>query len=378
MDDDETDKPMFDLGQEIKTSTSPFLFLAIDLPPMRVFQDATDRNNIIPQVPISEVLRKFNGETTQETAGRLRRYKLTRLPPFLILHIKRFTSNNFVEEKNPTIINFPLKGVDLVECIERPAASSSKSASASTVPNADDPSFTTLYDLVANVTHESTAGTAHEDTTWKSHVHTRAVPKSGQEDDWYQIQDLIVEEINKQMVFLGESYIQVSLMQACPHASALGLIDRLVYPRRSGNVACRQAKPRTTSALTQHLPTFGKRRQKPSVQRQASRVKRQKGRSSTCRSTTALGHSRRARSSKSGNAEIAGWTSSCGRVWSTLLYSRAAGAKQSKRKRGCTAAYGIERLVKLVCKKRHMLQHGNTAERSWTIDAGLKRPWERR
>ena len=197
---------MFDLGQEIKTSSSPFLFLAIDLPPMRVFQDATDRNNIIPQVPISEVLRKFNGETTQETAGRLRRYKLTRLPPFLILHIKRFTSNNFVEEKNPTIINFPLKGIDLAECIERPASSSS---SASTTPSAEDPSFTTLYDLVANVTHESTAGTAHEDTTWKSHVHTRAMPKSGQEDDWYQIQDLIVEEINKQMVFLGESYIQV-------------------------------------------------------------------------------------------------------------------------------------------------------------------------
>jgi U4/U6.U5 tri-snRNP-associated protein 2 len=205
VDDDETDKPMFDLGQEIKTSSSPFLFLAIDLPPMRVFQDATDRNNIIPQVPISEVLRKFNGETTQETAGRLRRYKLTRLPPFLILHIKRFTSNNFVEEKNPTIINFPLKGIDLSECIERPASSST----ASTTPSADDPLFTALYDLVANVTHESTAGTAHEDTTWKSHVHTRAMPKSGQEEDWYQIQDLIVEEINKQMVFLGESYIQV-------------------------------------------------------------------------------------------------------------------------------------------------------------------------
>lgn len=66
-----------------------------------------------------------------------------------------------------------------------------------------------MYDLVANITHESTAGTAHEDTKWKVHVHTRQPPDSNVEEDWYQIQDLIVEEINKQMVFLGESYIQV-------------------------------------------------------------------------------------------------------------------------------------------------------------------------
>ena len=199
VDDDSDAKPMFDLGREIKTTQSPFLFLAIDLPPMRVFQDATDKNNIIPQVPISQVLAKFNGEQTQETAGRLRRYKLTKLPPFIILHIKRFTSNNFVEEKNPTIVTFPLRGVDMQDCVD-------KSPNAAT-----DPNFTTMYDLVANVTHESLAGTAHEDTTWKTHVHTRAQAGQNPEDEtWYQIQDLIVEEINKQMVFLGESYIQAS------------------------------------------------------------------------------------------------------------------------------------------------------------------------
>ena len=75
----------------------------------------------------------------------------------------------------------------------------------------EDPSFTTLYDLVANITHESTAGTAHEDTKWKVHVHTRHPADSNAEEDFYQIQDLIVEEINRQMVFLGESYIQVCI-----------------------------------------------------------------------------------------------------------------------------------------------------------------------
>lgn len=100
---------------DIKSTRSPFLFLAIDLPPPPLFQDTVEKN-IIPQVPIAAVLAKYDGRTTQESAGVLRRFKITRLPPFLILHIKRFTKNNFVEEKNPTIVNFPLRGVDMSDC----------------------------------------------------------------------------------------------------------------------------------------------------------------------------------------------------------------------------------------------------------------------
>lgn len=48
----------------------------------------------------------------QEFAGQLKRYRCTRLPPYIIVHFKRFTKNNFVEEKNPTIVNFPIRGAD--------------------------------------------------------------------------------------------------------------------------------------------------------------------------------------------------------------------------------------------------------------------------
>lgn len=58
----------------------------------------------------------LNLTSLQEALGTLKRYKLQRLPPYIILHFKRFTKNNFVEEKNPTIINFPLRGVDFREC----------------------------------------------------------------------------------------------------------------------------------------------------------------------------------------------------------------------------------------------------------------------
>jgi U4/U6.U5 tri-snRNP-associated protein 2 len=64
-----------------------------------------------------------------------------------------------------------------------------------------------VYDLLANVIHESVAGTTRdkENTVWK--VQLRA--GSGENEKWFQIQDLIVEEVRKEMIFLGETVIQV-------------------------------------------------------------------------------------------------------------------------------------------------------------------------
>lgn len=42
----------------------------------------------------------------------LKRFQLTKLPPYLIFCIKRFTKNNFFVEKNPTIVNFPITYVN--------------------------------------------------------------------------------------------------------------------------------------------------------------------------------------------------------------------------------------------------------------------------
>jgi U4/U6.U5 tri-snRNP-associated protein 2 len=67
----------------------------------------------------------------------------------------------------------------------------------------------TIYDLIANVTHESVAGTTRdkEHTVWKAHL--RAAGGGGDGEKWFQIQDLIVEETRKEMIFLGESVLQV-------------------------------------------------------------------------------------------------------------------------------------------------------------------------
>mmetsp|Transcript_8659 Transcript_8659/g.14930 ORF Transcript_8659/g.14930 Transcript_8659/m.14930 type:complete len:501 (+) Transcript_8659:1-1503(+) len=160
----------------------PFLLLALDLPPAPLFKDSMEKT-IIPQVPIFNIMRKFDGETvTDDIRMGRRRFRITRLPQFLCLHMKRFTKNNFFKEKNPTIVNFPVKNLELRDIIPVPAdAISSK------------------YDLIVNTVHDGKA----DQGLYRVHVQRKV------EEIWYEVQDLRVIDILPQMVALSESYFQV-------------------------------------------------------------------------------------------------------------------------------------------------------------------------
>ncbi|XP_073180892.1 ubiquitin carboxyl-terminal hydrolase 39 isoform X1 [Lepidochelys kempii] len=90
---------------------STFMYLTLDLPTAPLYKDEKEQL-IIPQVPLFNILAKFNGITEKEyktyKENFLKRFQLTKLPPYLIFCIKRFTKNNFFVEKNPTIVNFPI------------------------------------------------------------------------------------------------------------------------------------------------------------------------------------------------------------------------------------------------------------------------------
>ena len=70
-----------------------------------------DRNQA--QVALFELLKKFDGVSTHECKTykdtTMKTYRLKSLPKYLIMHIKRFKKNIFYVEKNPTIVNFPVK-----------------------------------------------------------------------------------------------------------------------------------------------------------------------------------------------------------------------------------------------------------------------------
>lgn len=89
-----------------------FLYLNCDLPPPPLFVDEL-RENIIPQVSLYQILSKFNGVTEKEYKSykdsSMKRFEITKLPKFIILYCRRFTKNTFFVDKNPTIVNFPVK-----------------------------------------------------------------------------------------------------------------------------------------------------------------------------------------------------------------------------------------------------------------------------
>nr|CDS26550.1 u4:u6.u5 tri snrnp associated protein 2 [Hymenolepis microstoma] len=168
---------------------SRFLYLTCDLPPAPLYLDEF-KESIIPQVPLSTLLAKFNGVTEKEYKthcdSTMRRFCLKKLPPYLILFMKRILKNIFTLEKNPTIVNFPIKSIDFGELLDNEARAQHKY---------------TIYDLVANVVHDGPA-------TPGAGTHRIFVLQRGT-GKWFEMQDLHVQEILPQMIPLSESLIQV-------------------------------------------------------------------------------------------------------------------------------------------------------------------------
>ncbi|KAF3022982.1 hypothetical protein E8E14_009995 [Neopestalotiopsis sp. 37M] len=190
------DRLRFEEAAEVKADINRFLLLTLDLPAAPLFQDELERN-IIPQVPLTTILSKYDGMKAQEHLSQRKRYRLMHpLPPYLIFHIKRFSTNKFVSERNPTIVTFDARNLDVSPYVE---------------PNPAEhpPGEPIWYDLVANVVHEAVrakedvADTAEEKKTWKVQLRDKG------RDEWVTCQDLFVENTEKELLYLGESYLQI-------------------------------------------------------------------------------------------------------------------------------------------------------------------------
>lgn len=139
----------------------------------------------------------------------------------------------FVEEKNPTIVNFPLRGLDFRDCKFMSAVVLSV-IKVELDLDAPPAHVSTVYDLIANVTHESTAGTTRDKEATVYKVHLRAGSGGGEDEEWFQIQDLIVEKTRKEMIFLGETVLQVGARLHAPDdATALTSFPCQIWERRT-------------------------------------------------------------------------------------------------------------------------------------------------
>jgi U4/U6.U5 tri-snRNP-associated protein 2 len=125
----------------------PFLMLSLDLPPTPLFKD-DEGGRVIAQAPLYTLLAKFDGVTVSDSLrGQYRerkRYRITRLPPYLLMAVRRFGRNAFFHEKNPSIVTFPLKNLEM-----RPYAAAALAAAATATDPATGKPLPAVEDLPA-------------------------------------------------------------------------------------------------------------------------------------------------------------------------------------------------------------------------------------
>jgi U4/U6.U5 tri-snRNP-associated protein 2 len=197
-------------------------------------------------------MKKFDGITFSEAINKSgmtqrKRYRLLELPPYLILHLARFRTNNYSREKNPTIVAFPVRNLDLgaysfpkggkqIPPTEEEVRSMTikelqallkkygrEDITAHAVEKSDlveaacdfvckslPDLLADKYDLVANITHNSPADVGREgkhdplqEGSYKCHIEHRSSKQ------WFETQDLHVEETMPQLIGVSESYLLI-------------------------------------------------------------------------------------------------------------------------------------------------------------------------
>lgn len=213
------DRLRFEESSNITTNITPYLILTLDLPPVPLFRDAVESKNIIPQVPLTSLLQKYNGlNASERKAHRVRHRLLHPLPPYLLFHIKRFSVNKFVSERNPTIVTFPsARGLDMSPYVEPN-------------PAMHPPGEPVFYEMVANIILDTTSvstgggedsnaadaankavGAEGQKVAWKVQLRDKAAGYAQRNDlpEWLEIQDLFVERAEAETLFTREGYLMV-------------------------------------------------------------------------------------------------------------------------------------------------------------------------
>ena len=116
----------------------PFQHLSLDIPPPPLFK-VGEEELIIPTVNIYQLLQKFDGKKwTEALRGEehvRRSYRILKLPPVLVFHLVRVTDKTgFRKERNPTIVTFPLRHLDMREYCSSGSGSAVSAVAPAPVP----------------------------------------------------------------------------------------------------------------------------------------------------------------------------------------------------------------------------------------------------
>lgn len=214
-----------------RISETTFFSLSVDIPEKPLFRDE-EGGLVIPQEALVNVLQKFDGNRfvdTRKGKAQRRRYEIQSLPDCLILHLTRFRD----EEKNPTIIVFPVKNLDLrpylgenappteeqirvmgitdlKQCIKDYKGEESHAVEKEDLIEAAIKATSFKYDLVANISHDSPIEVGREDGGAVDQLHEGTFKCNVKgEKQWYEIQDIHVKEVMPQQIGVSESCLLI-------------------------------------------------------------------------------------------------------------------------------------------------------------------------
>ncbi|OWB79209.1 hypothetical protein B5S32_g3423 [[Candida] boidinii] len=201
-----------------------FWLVSLDLPSINVFKD----ENIVQQVTLTKIL-----------SDKLKDYKIIKFPNILIIHIDRFKYNNRDGERsNNTIVKFPLT-MELNEFnnLENENILIENESKITNIEKLNSQSH--KYRLIANIVHESTnssevdievtnkrrsdasrgsginkvsaldsaSSVSMGDGNGSDHYKVQLLDKV--RNEWMLIDDLKYSVIEKELLFLDPSYIQI-------------------------------------------------------------------------------------------------------------------------------------------------------------------------
>lgn len=176
---EENEQLHFSEDGETRIQFTNFWILTLDLPSVSLLRDGFGVRQI-PQIRLEKLLEKYDGVSEHVQQGGVRKFEVVKYPPYLILQFERFKDRNLgidlsLKDRNQTIVEFPF-----------------------------ELSFGEVkYTLLSNIVHEfipSDGLDSDDKSDWKIQL------RNGKE--WVEINDLKVTSKEKELLFLGETYMQ--------------------------------------------------------------------------------------------------------------------------------------------------------------------------
>ncbi|GMM38375.1 mRNA splicing protein [Saccharomycopsis crataegensis] len=184
-----------------KSTITKFWQLTLNLPDKKVLSSSGANDSTkIEQISLNQLLiSKFKVPTIVNNSV-YKNYKLKSLPNYLVLNFDRF-NKNFRHNFNDIVIKYDIDSLDLTSYLPPEKTKDKKYE----------------YKLIINIVHNSINSKNDESTiapdsnslfdannhTWKAQMLDQIT------NEWYEIDNLQVKKINKRLIFLDESYVQV-------------------------------------------------------------------------------------------------------------------------------------------------------------------------